>query len=363
MALAGSLSLVFVTDKLSRILPTLPGESAMYRITACLVLFVVSALPALGGHHEEGFHSLFDGKTLNGWDGNPKFWTVEEGAITGRTTKENPTNGNTFIIYREGPVDDFELRLRFKIVGGNSGIQYRSADKGNWVVGGYQADFESKDTYSGILYEERGRGILAQRGQLTRVFPGEPKPNIEVVASVGESMDINQVIKKEDWNDYKIIANGNQFVHIINNRMTCQVIDEDQVRGAKSGILALQLHAGDPMTVQFKDIRIKPLSGAAIAGTWDFDVMTEYGNGSPKFTFAIDGNQLTGDYSGLFGERSIAGTVKEGTLSWTVEGELNGETAECVYEGKATGLSSMRGSLTINGEIEGTWTARRTSGR
>src|SRR5262249_49163446 len=90
---------------------------------------------------EPGFKSLFNGKDLSGWDGNPKFWSVQDGVITGQTTAENPTQGNTFLIWRDGTVDDFELRLSYRIVNGNSGIQYRSSDKGNWVVGGYQADF------------------------------------------------------------------------------------------------------------------------------------------------------------------------------------------------------------------------------
>ncbi|NQV29040.1 MAG: DUF1080 domain-containing protein, partial [Rhodopirellula sp.] len=94
---------------------------------------------------EDGWESLFDGKTLKNWDGNPAFWSVEDGAITGRTTAENPTKGNTFIIWRGGDVGDFELTLQYKIVGGNSGIQYRSFEVENnkWVGGGYQGDFEA----------------------------------------------------------------------------------------------------------------------------------------------------------------------------------------------------------------------------
>ena len=101
--------------------------------------------PALLADDEAGFKPIFNGRTLDGWDGNPKFWSVEDGAITGRTTKENPTKGNTFLIWRQGPVDDFVLRLKYKIVGGNSGIQYRSREVDSWVVAGYQGDFEAGD--------------------------------------------------------------------------------------------------------------------------------------------------------------------------------------------------------------------------
>ena len=206
---------------------------------------------------------LFNGKDLTGWDGNPAFWSVKDGTITGQTTKENPTKGNTFLIYTNGNVEDFELRLSYRIVGGNSGIQYRSkvADPKNWVVGGYQADFEAGKTYSGILYEERGRGILAKRGEKTVIKDGDTdsKHKVQVTGSLGESDDIQKKIKDEDWNEYRIIAKGNHLQHFINGTQTIDVIDEQESKAAKSGILALQLHAGPPMTVQFKDLRIKKL--------------------------------------------------------------------------------------------------------
>ncbi|MEX2187617.1 MAG: family 16 glycoside hydrolase [Pirellulales bacterium] len=206
---------------------------------------------------EEGFKSLFDGKTLDGWDGNPKLWSVKDGTITGQTTKENPTNGNTFLFWKGGNVGDFELRLSYRIVGGNSGIQYRSKDFGNWVAGGYQGDFEAGKTYTGILYEERmTRGIMAQRGE--KVVFGEDGKR-EVVGSVGKSDEIQAAIKNKDWNDYTIIAKGHELKHIINGKTTIEVTDNDPKKFVAEGILALQLHAGPPMMVQFKDVRIKEL--------------------------------------------------------------------------------------------------------
>jgi hypothetical protein len=231
--------------------------------TFCISI-VAGALLALNGMaaQEEGFLSLFNGKDLSGWDGDPKFWSVRDGAITGQTTPENPTKGNTFLIWRGGTVDDFELRFSYRLVGGNSGVQYRSRDLGNWVVGGYQADFEAGPRYSGILYEEGGRGILADRGQLT-VIEGDPKDpkkhQVKVIGSLGKSEEIQQVIQPEEWNDYVVIARGNQLIHIINGRVTAMAIDDHQAARAKSGILALQLHAGPPMLLQMKDIRLKPL--------------------------------------------------------------------------------------------------------
>ncbi|HEV3004184.1 MAG TPA: family 16 glycoside hydrolase [Pirellulales bacterium] len=205
---------------------------------------------------EPGFKPIFNGTNLDGWDGNPDFWSVQDGAITGRTTAEKPTNGNTFIIWRDGELDDFELRLQYKIVGGNSGIQYRSADRGNWVVGGYQGDFEAGDGYSGILYDEQGRGILAQRGEKTTIGP-DHKPL--KTGDVGDSAELQKAIKKEDWNDYTIVARGNHLQHFINGKQTCDVIDDDPTDREMAGILALQLHAGPPMTVQFRNVRLQRL--------------------------------------------------------------------------------------------------------
>ncbi len=214
---------------------------------------------ALGHRHRAGgrrrgrLQADLQRPSLDGWDGNPKFWSVEDGTITGRTTTDNPTKGNTFLIWREAPVDDFVLRLKYKIVGGNSGIQYRSREVDPWVVSGYQGDFEAGDTFSGILYEEKARGILALRGQKVTINADGSKEAEQVT----DSKELQGGIKKEDWNDYEIIAQGNHLIHKINGQVTAEVIDNQKDKAAESGILALQLHAGPPMTVQFKDVRLK----------------------------------------------------------------------------------------------------------
>ena len=230
-------------------------------MTKHLAWLFAAALVALATVHpavaeEDGFKPIFDGKTLEGWSGADGFWSVEDGAITGTTTPEHPTKGNTFLIWQQGKVDDFELKLKYKIVGGNSGIQYRSTDLGNYVAKGYQADIDSGDTYSGINYEERGRGILAQRGEKATVLDNREVKSKERFA---ESADLQANIKKEDWNEYHIIAKGNHLIHKINGKVTSEVIDEGKKDSRTSGILALQLHAGPPMKVQFKDIELKRL--------------------------------------------------------------------------------------------------------
>jgi hypothetical protein len=213
---------------------------------------------------ERGFRRIFNGHDLAGWDGNPKLWSVKDGAITGQTTAENPAKGNTFLVWTNGTVGDFELRCSFKLMPGdshgfaNSGIQYRSkvVDPANWVVHGYQADMEASPTYTGILYEEGIRGILATRGEKL-IWDKDGKKH--VVGSVGNAAEIEGALKKGDWNDYVIIAKGNHLQQFINGRQTIDVTDEDAAKRAMSGVLALQLHAGPPMMAQFKDIRLKQL--------------------------------------------------------------------------------------------------------
>ncbi len=222
------------------------------------------ALPALAWAQDGEWVSAFDGKTLEHWDADPKFWSVEDGCLTGTTTKDNPTEGNTFALWTGGETGDFELKLQYKIVGGNSGVQYRSFKlkdgKDQWRVGGYQADIDSGDTYSGILYGEAFRGILANRGLITELNEdGKPV----TVGTLGDSKAIQSKVKKEDWNDYHIIAKGNTFQHIINGVHTAECTDNDTDTRRASGLLALQLHAGPPMKVQFRDIKIKHLGPKA----------------------------------------------------------------------------------------------------
>ena len=257
---------------------------------------------ASAAEDEAGFKSLFNGKDLEGWAGRPQHWSVEDGAITGVTTKENPAQGNNFLIAKDGGqnlvVSDFELRFSYKFTGpwGNSGLQYRSVDKGNFVVHGYQGDFEVGTTYSGILYEEGGRGILAERGQKTVIKEVDSKTKVEVVGTVGESKAIQAQIKTNGWNDYVIIAQANHLQHFINGLQTVDVLDEQSSKAARSGILALQLHAGPPMKIQFKNIRIKPLGGgdndlAKMQGDWTATEIVV--NGQPMPADVVSNIRLT----------------------------------------------------------------------
>lgn len=221
-----------------------------------LFTFAFLLLQARAAQNDSDFKPIFNGKDLSGWSGDSKFWNVEDGAITGKTSAENPAPHNTFLIWRDGKLDDFVLRLKFKLIGGNSGIQYRSKESPDYVVGGYQADFEAGKDYSGILYEELGRGILAERGQKVVVGSDGAKT---LSGSVGDRDDIQAAIQLNDWNEYEITARGNHLVQRINGRTTVDVVDGDIAHASDSGVLALQIHQGEPMKVQFKDVELKRL--------------------------------------------------------------------------------------------------------
>jgi hypothetical protein len=208
----------------------------------------------------EGMQPLFNGKDLDGWEGDPRLWSFRDGIVRGETTAENPTQGNTFLIWRGGTVQDFELRLSFRIRSGNSGVQYRSQQiesrnpSNRWVVAGYQAEVENTPGKVGFLYHERGRGYLCRVGEKV-VVGADGKP--QVVGMLGDRDAIAATYKKSDWNDYVIIARGNHLRHYLNGYQTVDLVDDDPRGRALQGLIALQIHAGPPMVVEFKNVRLK----------------------------------------------------------------------------------------------------------
>jgi hypothetical protein len=231
-----------------------------------LLVFVSVLGVALGGRAtaaEPKWVSLFDGMTLKGWTGNLDFWRVEDGAITGETTPDHKVNGNTFIIWEGGETKgDFELTADFKLIGGNSGIQYRSFEVpgSKWVVGGYQADMDGADKFTGIIYGEKfHNAILCPRGTKSIIGPDH---RVKVVGNLGDSKEILSHIKHEDWNTYHITCRGFHMEQQINGVQTAECDDEDTTMRRSTGIIALQLHAGYVMKVQFKNIKLRVLSEA-----------------------------------------------------------------------------------------------------
>ena len=239
-------------------------STAMLCFIACFA-FVLQANKGLA--EDDGFQSLFDGQSLKGWEGENQFWRVEDGILIGQTTADVSTKKNTFLVYTDREFDDFELRFSYRVNGGNSGIQYRSLVTKKWVVKGLQADFEDKmhegkDKFSGMFFEENGRMFMGQRGDVVIVRTGKDnpkKPQIEKIATVGDSVELEKFIRRDGWNDYAVIAKGNTFIHIINGHVMSIGIDEDEKNFRPSGVLAWQLHAGPPLKIEMKDIRIRSL--------------------------------------------------------------------------------------------------------
>jgi len=218
---------------------------------------------------EEGFELIFNGEDLTGWEGSPAFWSVKEGSITGETTEGNPIPYNQFLIWDGGILENFELRMEVRLSGeNNSGIQYRSRhleEAGDFVVGGYQVDIHPRTEYNGMLYEEKGRGIIAQQGQKVIIDPNGLK---WLVGNVGPLVktDLNQ------WNEYSVIARGNHLIHKLNGNVTVEVIDHQSSARSLEGVLALQVHQGASMLVQFRNIRLKRFSDAPILEVSDAPV-------------------------------------------------------------------------------------------
>ena len=202
--------------------------------------------------------AIFDGKTLAGWDGDPAFWRVENGAIVGETKPGLMPKQNTFLIWRGGAPADFELHAEYRLTGGNSGIQYRSSELPDirWAMQGYQADIDASQKYTGQIYEERVRGFLALRGQTAQVGPGG-KP--VVLGTLGSDAELKTAIHTQGWNQYQIIARGNIVIQILNGRVMSTLIDDDKANRRMDRLIGIQVHKGPPMKVEVREIRLKKL--------------------------------------------------------------------------------------------------------
>jgi Domain of Unknown Function (DUF1080) len=206
-----------------------------------------------------GFVSIFDGKSLKGWDGDPRFWRVENGEIVGETSPTNVVTENNFLIWRGGVLKDFELKLEFRMNGTNSGIQYRSTELpnvGKWVLKGYQADMDFSENYVGNVHDERGRGVLSRRGEVTRIVDG---PKFKVVGTIGDSTLLRGAMNVSGWNQYHIIARGPVLLQFINGQLMAVAIDEDAKNVAAEGVLGFQMHTGPPFKIQFRNILYRKL--------------------------------------------------------------------------------------------------------
>ena len=218
---------------------------------------------------EAGFKPIFNGKNLEGWEGDPKYWRAADDCLVGEVTPDNLLKSNTFIIWRGGTPADFELKVDYRLTagawGGNSGINYRSVvvpdpvtPSNKFAMRCYQADIDGKNNYTGQNYEEKGRLFLATRGTVTHVT-GVRKPI--VLSSLGGPKDLAGFIKP-DWNSYHLIIRGNVLAHILNGHLMSMVIDDDPGGRAMKGLIGVQVHVGGPMKIEYRGFRLKDLAAA-----------------------------------------------------------------------------------------------------
>jgi hypothetical protein len=232
----------------------------MTRVLVCAALLAILgsivALPTAAA--DEGFAPIFDGHTLDGWKGpDPSFWTIEDGAITGKITPEHKPTMNQYLVWNGGKLDDFELKLTHRIFGSpsiNGGFQFRSEVLPDGDVKGYQVDNNHDTDWLVRLYDEHGRHDLALRGNRTLIGSDGKFTTTPIAEAAGPAK-----FKLDEWHQYDLICQGPTLTLKINGQLAAEVVDNDPNQNDFSGILALQLHTGEPMTVQFKDIQLRRL--------------------------------------------------------------------------------------------------------
>lgn len=249
-----------------------PERNHMNRLLVLMPFFVFTILsvtvaePVAAPPEPKDMKVIFNGKDLSGWDGDPKLWSVKDGAIRGETTPQKKARGNTFLIWQGGKTKDFELRLSFRCnATNNSGIQYRSkrdANKSIWRVRGYQHEIRNQNklpSVSGFIYDEGGlaggRGRTCMVGE--KAICGEDGKK-KVIGTLITAEEYAKLFKLDKWNDVIIIAKGHHIQHYMNGRLVLDFTDHHP-KSLTDGVLALQLHAGKPMWVEFKDIRIRAI--------------------------------------------------------------------------------------------------------
>jgi hypothetical protein len=223
---------------------------------------------------KDGYQVIFDGKTLDGWEYDPVYWRVENGALVGEITPSTLLKRNSFIIKKDLVLSDFELIVEYRVSErGNSGINYRSEkiDTIPYAMRGYQADINGQNNYTGQNYEERGRTTLAYQGQQTIVNGPDNSTSLRdniknnawtkttVTRTLGSVDSLRAQIKNADWNECRLIIKGNRMLHYINGVLMSDVTDNDTANRKLSGSLGVQVHVGPPMKIEYRNFRIKKL--------------------------------------------------------------------------------------------------------
>ena len=312
---------------------------------SALLAVLLAALSPLSA--QEGFKPLFDGKTLAGWDGNPELWSVEDGAITGKTKGPDHLAFNQFLIWRGGVVKNFELRARIKCSASNSGIQYRSKElpeAGKWVVGGYQCDVHPSAPNNAMVYEERGRGILVQNGQNVVIDDKGDK----WLAAERDAVKVDFT----EWHEYVIIAQGNHLTHKIDGKVTIDLVDHDPKNRALEGLLAFQVHKGPAMVVQIKDVVLKELPESPLV-TLD------------KSPIPSDAQRVVSPAAKKGAPKPGAKTPAKGKAKTPAKKAPAGDTGKAIGENKATPVGRIKAPAgfkvellySVPGAEQGSWVA------
>ena len=231
---------------------------SVLRIAVALVISIavtnlLAAEPAEKPAGEEGFVSMFNGRDLSGWEGAAGWWEVRDGVLTAESTAAKPCTRSHYLYWKGGEPADFDLRFSYRIGGkANSGAQFRSERRPNWDTWGYQADVDSTGTYTGCLYQH-GRGLAAKRGQSVVISEKGEK----TIQQIGNFDELLKQIKADDWNEYRVVAEGPKMRLWLNGTLMCELEDHEPKYALKKGIVALQMHQGPPMKVEFKNLRIR----------------------------------------------------------------------------------------------------------
>jgi hypothetical protein len=239
------------------------------RLVVALAAILAFTTPSSPCRADESWQSLFNGRDLEGWDGDGRLWSVRDGVIHGETTPEKGARGNTFLIRRDLLLRDFEFKASFRVGSvNNSGIQYRSrhvtdgSPRNEWVVRGYQHEIRNSDdlpNVAGFIYDEGGkRGRICLVGEKAEWTDAGKR----VTGSVIDAAGYAEAFRVDDWNDVRIVATGNRIRHFLNGREILDFTDDD-AHALREGILALQLHAGAPMWVEFRDLTVRPITPPA----------------------------------------------------------------------------------------------------
>jgi hypothetical protein len=335
------------------------------RTVRCLARALALAA-ATAAHAQQEVIRPFDGATLDGWNGDRSTWSVEDGAIVGRSTAERPLAASAYLAWDGDMPGDFRLRCEFLVVGGNSGIHYRSARvDGQADMAGFQADLDAGNAYTGILYEGLGRGVMSARGERAEWTPEGKR----VAGTFAEDAALKDVMRPGEWNEYVIEAQGTRVRHWINGALMTDVVDGDATRFRRDGQLAFQLHQGPPMEARFRAIEVTPIREAppaeAITAPAGFEVTrvasAQPGQGSwVAIAFDPRGRAVVSPQSGPLLRLEIPG-VSDG-----FEADEVHATALDDAPGSAQGLCFVGDDLWVNssaaGPDAGLWRLRDADG-